>query len=189
MFSPSKTIEFTTPLKKEEVINKLNSNLDQTEDFGIIGVRRQSFRNYEDFIKDDSIQFRRILKNGANSFIPLFKGSIETKGNKTSIKLHADLHIFVKVLLTIMKCFASLFLLLSAISGAFHADLSFITIPIIILTATFIVPWLAFNYELYKLENDLNKFMVHPTDETYTHKWINTSTIELFKKLDSFLAK
>ena len=95
---PNKKIEFLSTLTKEDVIEKFSQNIDYLDSFGVLGIRRNSFRNYEGNINRNEIKFRRILKSGANSFIPQINAQILELDNKTCIRLNARLHKVIEVL-------------------------------------------------------------------------------------------
>ena len=91
-------------LSKEEIKVKLLLELDIVEKF-TYSVRRDTFKDYEGFIKGDKFEFRRILKSGRNSFIPTVQGILKQSTDKTKILINVQLNKFVSVLLLLFCLF------------------------------------------------------------------------------------
>jgi hypothetical protein len=89
---PKQNIEFISPLSKSELYDKLNENIEYIEKLKIIGIRHNSYREYEVHIENDLLTFRRISKQGANSFIPILSGNISEIQDGTKVELSARLH-------------------------------------------------------------------------------------------------
>ena len=91
-------------LSKEEIKVKLLLELDIVEKF-TYSVRRDTFKDYEGFIKGDKFQFRRILKSGRNSFIPTVQGILKQSTDKTKILINVQLNKFVSAFLLLFCLF------------------------------------------------------------------------------------
>ena len=91
-------------LSKEEIKVKLLLELDIVEKF-TYSVRRDTFKDYEGFIKGDKFEFRRILKSGRNSFIPTVQGILKQSTDKTKILINVQLNKFVSAFLLLFCLF------------------------------------------------------------------------------------
>lgn len=184
---PNKNIEILSPLKKDEVIEKFKQNIEYTDRFGIMGIRHKSFRDYEGYIDNDKIKFRRILKVGANSFIPQMCGLISETENQTSIKLNARLH---KVIEGFIIGFQS-FLILLFVVGLINFDSSseigfyilFLTGLIVMFCITNGMTKIIFNFELYRLEKYFRKILMSrenkPSNDNRINRIIENSNMIL----------
>ena len=70
--------------------------------------RKNTYKSYEGFIEDDSFKFRRILKWGWNSFIPIVKGEvIQKKSGGSKIRIKIRFHKIVIIFLLIYLLFGA----------------------------------------------------------------------------------
>lgn len=107
--------EYVSSLSKEQIQIKLQLELEYMEKFHF-SYRRRSNKDYEGLVKDDKFQFRRILKFGRNSFIPIVRGKLYSTSNKTKISIKVQLHTIINI-----------FLLLFILSQAFLILVDFVS--------------------------------------------------------------
>jgi len=73
---------YSTLKSKKQVLNNIQNKISWNKELGIISSRNQySLKDYEGYIENNTFTIRRILKIGANSFIPLIHGKIKEKSN------------------------------------------------------------------------------------------------------------
>jgi len=101
---PFENIQISSPLKKEEILRRIAGQLQHTTQFGN-AFHKDSLKKYEGFVTSNEFKFRRILKSGMNSFIPIIHGKIETESTKSSIFIKIRLHPFVYIMTTFLTLF------------------------------------------------------------------------------------
>jgi hypothetical protein len=176
----NKNIELLSTLTKDEVIEKISQNIEYVGELRITGIRHNSFRNYEGYINKDEIKFRRILKSGANSFIPQISGRITDMDNKTYLQLNARLHKVIEGFVIGFNCFLILLLIIGLINMDITAELGFhiqfLTGLLVMIVIANGMPRLFFNYELYRLEKDFRKILVcndfKPSNDSRLNRFI-----------------
>ena len=89
-------------MDKKEVLQRLLSNIEINENFN--SGKKSSFKSYEGYITEQGFQFRRILKKGINSFIPVVIGSFDNQRNN-AIRVKIRLNKFVLIFLSIFILF------------------------------------------------------------------------------------
>lgn len=161
---PNRNIEILSTLSKDEVIDKFRLNIEFTERLRIMGIRHQSFRDYEGHINNDKVLFRRILKSGMNSFIPQISGVISESDSGTKIQLNARLHKVVEGFLIGFNCFLLLLLITELINIDISTELetNFLFLPGLLVMFVLVngLPGVVFYYELYWLEKDFRRILV-----------------------------
>tara|TARA_B100000809_G_C14747534_1_gene390872 strand:- start:54 stop:500 length:447 start_codon:yes stop_codon:yes gene_type:complete len=144
-FLPYENIQLISPLDKGLVLSKINNQLEETRLFGF-AFHKGSWKKYEGFIENDNFKFRRILKSGSNSFIPIVQGQIVNTEKGSLIKLKIRLHKFVYALLIIMS-------IISLTSFTFSlSGILFLVAPYLICTFLFI-------YESKIMKTDLKAML------------------------------
>jgi hypothetical protein len=180
---PKKSIEILSPLKKDEVIEKFKQNIEYTNQFGIFGIRHKSFRDYEGYLDNDKIKFRRILKVGANSFIPQMCGLITETRNETSIKLNARLHKVIEAFVIGFQSFLIFLFVIGLINFGSSSEICFYILFLTGLIFMFIImngmTRIIFNFELYRLEKDFRKILMsrekRPSNDNRLNRIIENS--------------
>lgn len=180
---PNKTIELLSTLTKDEVIEKISRNMEYVESFRISGMRHNSFRDYEGNINRDEIKFRRILKSGANSFIPQISGRITELDDKTYLRLNARLHKVIEGFIIGFNCFLLLLFINELLSydstSGLSFFMSFLAGPLFMIVFANGITRIIFNYELYRLEKDFRKMRRckdnRPTNDNRINRIIENS--------------
>lgn len=162
---PYKNIELLSPLTKPEVYEKFRYNIAYVNRLKITGMSRDAFRDYEGYIDEDKIVFRRILKRGANSFIPKVTAVVSETGGGTKVQLKARLHKVIEGMIIGLNSFLlCLFLIglinmdLSTKPGFDILFLSGLIVMFVILNGVMIR--ILFSYEVYKLEKDFRRILM-----------------------------
>jgi len=182
---PNKNIEIVSPLSKAEVIEKLKQTIEYRDQLGILGIRHKSFRDYEGYIDDDKIIFRRILKLGANSFIPQISGQIIETNNETTIKLNARLHKVIEGFVIVFHSFILLLFIAVLISFDASSELSshilFLTGLIVMIILVNGMTRIIFNFEMYRLEKDFRRVLIssdkRPSNDNRLNRIIENSSM------------
>lgn len=104
-FIPYESIKLKSSLKKDAISSRVFSELEHTTLFGM-ATHRNSLKKYEGFVDNGKFKFRRILKTGINSFIPIVEGEVDETEDGTIITLKIRLHYFVYILLAIITLFS-----------------------------------------------------------------------------------
>jgi hypothetical protein len=81
--------------QKEEILNAVSGKLEHTKIFGL-AFHKDSWKQYEGFTDQNRFKFRRILKTGMNSFIPIVQGDVRPIDDGSLINIKSgfiDLHI------------------------------------------------------------------------------------------------
>ncbi|MCX2746179.1 hypothetical protein OO013_20035 [Mangrovivirga sp. M17] len=160
---PYKNIELQSPLTKGEVIDKLSSSIAYKERLNLSGIRRNSSLDYEGYISNDKLIFRRILKQGANSFIPQITGLFLESNNGTIIQLSARLHRIIQGFIMGFNSFLLLLFIIAIInintSIEYDFYISFLSLIIFMLIISNVLTRIIFNYELYRMEKDFIKIL------------------------------
>ena len=139
--------ELTSSLEREVFLSRIKSQLEPTEIFGI-SFSKKSTKNYEGFINGNHFKFRRILKSGRNSFIPIVDGVIENNVNGCILHITIKFHRLLYILLSAFLVFQIILLLTApSFTGLF------------ILIATYIIPVIVFNNELRAVVSNLNTLL------------------------------
>jgi len=102
---PFEKLTLTSDRKLDEIQSSLGNRLEWTETFGM-AFHKKSFRKYEGWIKNGEFKFRRILKSGRNSFIPIVTGKICEESEKVKINARIEFHKFVSIFLICFIFFA-----------------------------------------------------------------------------------
>jgi len=101
---PYNELILKSPLDRNQIETKLKLNLEWTKKFGVT-FSKNSKKKYEGFVKDDSFKFRRILKSGRNSFIPIVHGKVENDNEKSIIRIKIKYPKWVSVGLIVFTIF------------------------------------------------------------------------------------
>jgi len=102
---PFEKIELISSLKRESILSRINGSLQNTKIFGN-AFHNKSWRDYEGYVDNNQFKFRRILKSGRNSFIPIAKGEVVKTADGCLVKVTIKLHLVVYILLTLITLFA-----------------------------------------------------------------------------------
>ena len=124
---PFEKLTLTSDRKLEEIQSSIGSRLEWTETFGM-AFHKKSFRKYEGWIKNGEFKFRRILKSGRNSFIPIVSGKICQDSERVKIDTRIEFHKFVSIFLIGYISFALIMFALN-ISSRQSNDTIIETIP------------------------------------------------------------
>ncbi|ADR20262.1 hypothetical protein MATR_21210 [Marivirga tractuosa] len=143
--------------KPTEFRHYLKSNVLRTKDFGLFGIRKPKTKfEFEGIIEGDKFMIRRILKNGANSFIPIIEGKITENENSVKIEMEAKFHRFVHVFLLFFLCFNLLIFILLFVSGNFFNLIT--VISLLLIFGSIILPAIALKYEIRKLISFISRY-------------------------------
>ena len=113
---PYESIELTSSFNIDEIKSVLGNKLEWTEMFGL-AFHKKSFKKYEGWINNDEFKFRRILKSGSNSFIPIVSGKIIRENQNSKIEVNIRFHRFVNIFLICFIAFALLLIGLNLFSS------------------------------------------------------------------------
>jgi len=166
LIKPSISIDLLSSLKQKDVMSKFSDALNHVESFNIVGSRKPSFREYEGHINNESILFRRILKRGANSFIPkatVPKATATVKPNKSGTSIQIKF-VFQNIPLWFLNAFRLFMFLvivllvvnLKSVPNGTNPLLFFGIFTFMLFFLEFI-PRLALSYEVYRFEKDFRK--------------------------------
>ncbi len=115
------TIE--SSMERDGILKSLHSNIEQTDNF-FSGFKRNSLRNYEGYISDNGFKFRRILKSGINSFIPIVIGKFENQEDYRTIRITIRPNLYVLVLFSFFILFGlGMFFMTSNFKEKYNHDL------------------------------------------------------------------
>jgi len=173
---PKKDFEINSPLSEAETIVKFQDNLKKTTDLGIFGIRQNGFFNYEGFIIDNVIVFRRILKKGANSFIPKMEATISETPNGTNILFKSRLNKFIGIFVLIFNIFLLTMttLVLWNIKIRFDLEsLRWVLTPIFMLLVANGMMRIVFSFETYRLEQDFRRIL-KSNQKSENGNWLNS---------------
>jgi len=120
MFSIHKNLKYTTLKSKDNFLDNFKKKIFWNKELGIISSRNEySFKEYEGYVENNSFTIRRILKIGANSFIPLIHGIIIKNNDNESIdiQLKIVLQKLTRMFLLVFNIFLSILIILLIIAG------------------------------------------------------------------------
>lgn len=101
------------PFKKGVLVSKMDCyniestikrNIEWAENLGLY-YHRESHKKYEGFVKGNSFRFRRIIKFGHNSFIPILSGNCETNDEETYIRFEIMYPKWINITLIVFLAF------------------------------------------------------------------------------------
>ena len=104
---PYEKIELTSSRNTNEIKSGIGLKLEWTETFGM-AFHKKSFKKYEGWIINNEFKFRRILKSGNNSFIPIVSGKIIQENQSSKIEVDIRFHKFAYILLVCFIVFSVL---------------------------------------------------------------------------------
>lgn len=147
MFFWKQSLSYSTKKSKVEYLTSLKSNIAWLNEFGTSSTRSESLMDFEGYIENDVFYVRRVLKVGANSFIPLVEGSFkENKGCHINfIELNISIQKTPKIILSVLNIFLGAMIILDLISGALFTVISLTSVLILLFF------WLSF-YLIFKSE-------------------------------------
>ena len=176
---PIEKIEFESPLKLNEVKEVLNNEIAWTKSFGG-AFTKNTYKEYEGYMENNTFKIRRILKWGTNSFIPIVSGTILDENLKISrIQLSIRLNKFVLIFFGILTLF-SFFLIITDLVNLssdesnvnklleqydlepienFRGSNSFNWGNILFLIAPYLMIIIGFNYEAKKVKDKLKMIL------------------------------
>ncbi|MDR1388738.1 MAG: hypothetical protein LBJ31_02010 [Treponema sp.] len=95
-FAPWENLTFQTNYNKDEIITRLNENVEPKGLFWVYFLKKYSYgKQYQGNINDNLFEIRRV-SIFANSFRPIIKGEInEAEDNKTVLNIRIRMHEFV----------------------------------------------------------------------------------------------
>ena len=108
---PFENLKIESPLTRLEIENAIKNNITLNTELGL-SFSKNSMKDYEGFVDDNKFKFRRILKSGMNSFIPIISGVIEQKENGSQIELKLRLHKIIIIFAVIMTLFSGSLLII-----------------------------------------------------------------------------
>jgi len=112
---PFENIDFNSPLTESEITDAIKINVAWTTELGLT-FTKNSLRDYEGFVDNNTFKIRRILKSGRNSFIPIASGIISKKENGTRIELKLRLHKVVMILAIVFTIFSGSLIITSLLN-------------------------------------------------------------------------
>jgi len=174
-FIPKKDFTITSSLSKPETIAQFEKNLKKTTNLGLFNIRQNGHFNYEGFITDDVIVFRRILKTGANSFIPKMEVTISETPAGSKVLFKARLNKFIGVFLLIFNIFILTMMVLVLWNLEFKLgfeSLRWVVTPIFMLLVANGMTRIIFSFETYRLEYDFRKIL-HCNQMPEKGNWLN----------------
>ena len=110
-FLPFEKLNFESPLSKGEIENSIKNNIALNTELGLT-FSKNSIKEYEGFVDNNKFKFRRILKSGINSFIPIVSGKIEQKDNGCQVELKLRLHKVIMIFAIVMTIFSGSLLII-----------------------------------------------------------------------------
>tara|TARA_R110002051_G_C8403527_1_gene448937 strand:- start:60 stop:521 length:462 start_codon:yes stop_codon:yes gene_type:complete len=143
-FTPFENTELLSSLKKVEITEIINNNIEFTPKLGLT-FKKNTNKHYEGIITEDIFKIRRILKSGKNSFIPIVYGKISEFEKGTLIRMKLRLHPIITLFLIVFTVFSGSLLFFGTLN--WHNLLMFI-LPYFMCTVFF-------NYESNIIKTDL----------------------------------
>lgn len=149
---PSEKVIFKTQLSKEEVLEKLNQNVEYSE-LNIIDFKTYT-KPYKGKINGNLFEINRVISY-RNSFLPQIKGEVRQSINGTEIEVKMSIHLIILVFMMVWLL-GVFFAFLATLVACILNDISFfpLIIPIVMFMIGVGIAYLGFTYETKKVKDD-----------------------------------
>lgn len=157
-FLPIENIVYKTKLSKEQILQKLNDNIEAEKSFGFGAHNYTYSKPYIGQIVGNTFEIKRAISY-RNSFLPQIKGEVYSDFNGTKIKVTMKPHTFVLVFMSIwfggvfLACLATTFELFTQKFSPFFL------IPFGMLIFGIVLIFGAFKTESATSKKDLSKIL------------------------------
>ena len=110
---------YVTNKSNHDFLDGLIQSIVWKSKLGIFNIRNQhTYKDYEGYAKNDFFCIRRILKVGANSFIPIVEGKVrEDRNKKTVIEVTFTLLNYTRIFFLVMNLFIFILTIFLFLSG------------------------------------------------------------------------
>jgi hypothetical protein len=152
---PFEKLTLTSTRDFDLIQSSIRQRLEWTETFELTS-RKKSFRKYEGWIKNGEFKFRRILKSGRNSFIPIVSGRIYQDNERVKIDTKIEFQRFTSIFLIVFISFALIMFILN--TSSIRSNNSGFSLLLVIVP--YIVSVVFFNIESRNLKNDLREIIL-----------------------------